>query len=46
MSGIRKFTLLFLMTFPLLAVEEGISPIYQNGIDAYKNGQYDFAIQE
>jgi tetratricopeptide (TPR) repeat protein len=46
MSGIRKFTLLFLMTFPLLAVEEGISPIYQNGMDAYKNGQYDFAIQE
>jgi len=46
MSGIRFFLLLFFIAIPLYAVEEGISQYYKNGMDAYKKGQYDLAIQE
>ena len=46
MSGRRYFLLLFFIGIPLFAVEEGISQYYKNGIDAYKKGQYDLAIQE
>ena len=46
MSGYRKISLLFFIALPLFAVGEDISKYYQNGMDAYKNGQYDFAIQE
>ena len=38
--------LLFIIGIPLFAVEEGISEFYKNGMDAYKKGQYDLAIQE
>ena len=46
MSDYRKISLLFFIALPLFAVGEDISKYYQNGMDAYKNGQYDFAIQE
>ena len=46
MSGLRLFLLLFFIGIPLFAVEEGISQYYKNGMDAYKKGQYDLAIQE
>jgi len=46
MSGLRSFLLLFFIGIPLFAVEEGISQYYKNGMDAYKKGQYDLAIQE
>ena len=46
MSGLRLFLLLLFICIPLFAVEEGISQYYKNGMDAYKKGQYDLAIQE
>ena len=46
MSGCRLCLLLFIIGIPLFAVEEGISEFYKNGMDAYKKGQYDLAIQE
>ena len=46
MPGLRFFSLLFFICIPLFAVEEGISQYYKNGMDAYKKGQYDLAIQE
>ena len=46
MFGRRFFLLLFIIGIPLFAVEEGISQFYKNGMDAYKKGQYDLAIQE
>ena len=46
MSGLRFFLLVFFIGIPLFAVEEGISQYYKNGMDAYKKGQYDLAIQE
>ncbi len=46
MSGLRNISLLFFIAIPLFAVDEGISQFYKNGMDAYKNGQYDLAIQE
>ena len=46
MSGLRFFLLLFFIGIPLFAVEEGISQYYKNGMDAYKKGQYELAIQE
>ena len=46
MSGLRFFLLLFFIGIPLFAIEEGISQYYKNGMDAYKKGQYDLAIQE
>ena len=46
MSGLRFFLLLFFIGIPLFAVEERISQYYKNGMDAYKKGQYDLAIQE
>ena len=46
MSGHRFFLLLFFIGIPLFAVEEEISQHYKSGMDAYKKGQYDLAIQE
>ncbi|MBC8256537.1 MAG: tetratricopeptide repeat protein [Candidatus Marinimicrobia bacterium] len=46
MSGLRNKSLIFFICIPLFAVEEEISQFYKNGMDAYKNGQYDLAIQE
>ena len=46
MSGLRFFLFLFIIGIPLFAVEEGISQYYKNGMDAYKKGQYELAIQE
>ena len=46
MSGRRFFLLLFFIGIPLFAVEEEISQYYKNGMDAYKKGQYELAIQE
>ena len=46
MSGLKFFLLLFFISIPLFAVEEEISQFYKKGMDAYKNGQYDLAIQE
>ena len=46
MPGLRRLLLLFFIASPLFAVGEDISQFYKNGMDAYKNGQYDLAIQE
>ncbi len=46
MSGNRSLLLLFFIGIPLFAVEEEISQHYKSGMDAYKKGQYDLAIQE
>ena len=42
----RLFLLLFFIGIHLFAVEEEISQHYKSGMDAYKKGQYDLAIQE
>ena len=46
MSGNRSLLLLFFIGIPLFAVDEEISQHYKSGMDAYKKGQYDLAIQE
>ena len=45
-AGCKYILLLFTLIFPLLAVQEEIPFHYENGIDAYRNGQFDLAIQE
>ena len=45
MTGLNKLIILLLF-LPLLAVEIETSKIYENGMDAYRKGQYDLAIQE
>ena len=44
MFGLRF--LLFIIGIPLFAIEEEISQYYKNGMNAYKKGQYELAIQE
>ena len=45
-AGCKYILLLFTLIFPLLAVQEEIPFHYENGMDAYRNGQFDLAIQE
>ena len=43
----RKIILIIsFITIPVFAVQDGISLHYGVGIDAYRKGQYDLAIQE
>ena len=46
MVGCKYKLFFFAFIFPLLAVQEEIPFHYENGIDAYRNGQFDLAIQE
>ena len=45
-SGRRIILIISLITIPVFAVQDGISLHYGVGIDAYRKGQYDLAIQE
>ena len=45
-AGCKYRLLLFTLIFPLLAVKEEIPLHYENGMDAYRNGQFDLAVQE
>jgi len=46
MTGLNKIFIILFLSLPLLAIEVETSKIYENGIDAYRKGQYDLAIQE
>ena len=46
MTGCKYKLFFFAFIFPLLAVQEEIPIHYENGIDAYRIGQFDLAIQE
>ena len=46
MTGLNKIFIILFLSLPLLAVEVETSKIYENGMDAYRKGQYDLAIQE
>ena len=46
MTGLKKILIIFFFSMPLLAVEVETSKNYENGMDAYRKGQYDLAIQE
>ena len=46
MTGLNKIFIILFLSLPLLAVEIETLKIYENGIDAYRKGQYDLAIQE
>jgi tetratricopeptide (TPR) repeat protein len=45
-TGLKKIFIILFLSMPLLAVEVETSTIYENGMDAYRKGQYDLAIQE
>jgi len=44
--GRRIILIISFITIPVFAIQDGISLHYEVGIDAYKKGQYDLAIQE
>ena len=44
--GRRIILIISIITIPVFAVQDGISLHYGVGIDAYRKGQYDLAIQE
>ena len=46
MTGRNKIFIILFLSLPLLAVEVETSKIYANGMDAYRKGQYNLAIQE
>ena len=46
MTGLNKIFIILFLSLPLFAVEVETSKIYENGMDAYRKGQYDLAIQE
>jgi len=46
MLGRRIILVISIITIPIFAVQDGISLHYDIGMDAYRNGQYDLAIQE
>ena len=45
-TGLKKIFIILFLSMPLLAVEVETSTMYENGMDAYRKGQYDLAIQE
>ena len=45
-TGLKKIFIVLFLSMPLLAVEVETSIMYENGMDAYRKGQYDLAIQE
>ena len=45
-TGLKKIFTILLLSIPLLAVDVETSIMYENGMDAYRKGQYDLAIQE
>ena len=44
--GRRIILIISFITIPVFAIQDGISLHYEVGIDAYKKGEYDLAIQE
>ena len=46
MLGRRIILVISIITIPIFAVQDGISLHYGIGMDAYRKGQYEFAIQE
>jgi len=44
--GRRIILIISIIIIPVFAVQDGISPHYGIGMDAYRKGQYDLAIQE
>ena len=44
--GLRLILLTLIFSISLFAVQEGVFLSYENGMNAYRNGQYDLAIQE
>ena len=46
MTGLNKIFIILFLSLPLFGVEVETSKIYENGMDAYRKGQYDLAIQE
>ena len=45
-TGLKKIFIVLFLSMPLLAVNVETSTMYENGMDAYRKGQYDLAIQE
>ncbi len=45
-TGFKKIFIILFLSMPLMAVEVETSIIYENGMDAYRKGQFDLAIQE
>jgi len=46
MIGHRIILIIIFLSSFLLAIQNGISLTYENGMDAYRKGQYDLAVQE
>ena len=46
MTGYRIILIIFFLAAVLLAVQDKTSQTYETGMDAYRKGQYDLAIQE
>ena len=46
MDGRRLKFIILMLSCPLFAVSENISRHYEKGLDAYRNNQYELAIQE
>ena len=46
MAGCKYILFFFALIFPLLAVQEEIAFHYENGMNAYRIGQFDLAVQE
>ena len=44
--GYRLIFITAIITIPIFAVQDGISLHYGIGMDAYRQGQYELAIQE
>ena len=46
MAGCKYILFFFALIFPLLAVQEEMLLHYENGMNAYRIGQFDLAVQE
>ena len=46
MGGCRFKLIILILSYPVFAASENMSMHYEKGLDAYRNNQYDLAIQE
>ena len=46
MTGLNKILIILSLSIPLMAVQDETLRTYENGMDAYRKGQYDLASQE
>ena len=46
MTGLNKILVILSLSSPLFAVQDETLRTYENGMDSYRRGQYDLAIQE